>query len=88
MQQTLSLSQTFVFIVPQKGQFWFLLMLKTYAAEVGKKNVSTKTHIAQPPRQLQMWQSWQMKYILCIYIFLQSFKVNSYALKGLKKSAD
>ena len=38
MQQTWFLSHTLDFILPNKDEFWFLLMLKDSAAEICKKN--------------------------------------------------
>ena len=49
IQKTQNFSSTFVFILPQKSQFWFLIILTTYAVEVCKNLLCTETRNSQPP---------------------------------------
>ena len=55
----------------KKDQFWFLLMLRTFTAEVQQKKISREIQIAQPPRQLQGCLRFQMKDVCHIYNLLE-----------------
>ena len=60
----------------KKDQFWFLLMLRTCAAEVCQNILCAEMQIAKPPRQSQEYQQLWGKFSLWISMYFR-WKIGS-----------